>query len=198
MDGVELDLAQQRNPDLVAERVCMGHPVQPDFVLAAASGHAGAQVKSRSNSFIRRPGASSTILSAPCVGRPPRDLLQHVGDEQRVVDQVAVSEPTRLRHQPEQPFQPRALHPDRCAWLRAGMEVERRAYADQRSSFDLAEMLDHPLFLLWHAEPDPDEVRTGFVDGRDVLDVLGGGQGPVRRRAVARDDQARMAPAAND
>ena len=105
-----------------------------------------------------------------------------------------MSKPARLGHQSEQPFQARALHPNRRAWLRAGMEVERRAYTEQRSSIDLAKMLNHPSFLLGHAKSDPDEIRTDFVDRRDVLGLLDGGQGPERGRAVARHDQAGMAP----
>src|SRR5271166_7038427 len=74
--------------------------------------------------------APSATLPVLRVGLPPRDLLQHVANKQRVVDQVAVSEPARLSHQPEQPFQPRALDPDRGTRLRAGMEVKRSADAD--------------------------------------------------------------------
>ena len=54
MDGVELGLAQQRNPDLVAEGVCMGHPVQADFVLAAPSGHAGEKPEQQLHPTARR------------------------------------------------------------------------------------------------------------------------------------------------
>ena len=56
-----------------------------------------------------RLGAPSTVLPVLGEGLPPCDLLQHVANKQRVVDKVAVSESARLGHQPEHPFQPRAL-----------------------------------------------------------------------------------------
>jgi hypothetical protein len=45
-----------------------------------------------------RSTAASPVLR---IGLPPRYLLQHMANKQRVIDQVAVSEPSRLRHQAE-------------------------------------------------------------------------------------------------
>jgi hypothetical protein len=45
-----------------------------------------------------RPTAGSPVLR---IGLPPRYLLQHMANKQRVIDQVAVSEPLRLRHEAE-------------------------------------------------------------------------------------------------
>jgi hypothetical protein len=47
---------------------------------------------------LPRPTAASPVLR---IGLPPRYLLQHMANKQSVIDQVAVSEPLRLRHQAE-------------------------------------------------------------------------------------------------
>ena len=43
-----------------------------------------------------------------------RDLPQRVADEQRIIDEVAVSEPARLAQQSKQPFEP-----ERCIQIGA-------------------------------------------------------------------------------
>src|SRR5271166_6212614 len=50
-------------------------------------------------------------------------------------------------------------------------------------------MRGHPRFLLWHAEPDPDEIGTGLIDCGNIGRVFLRSQGPKRRRAVASNDQ---------
>jgi hypothetical protein len=102
------------------------------------------------------------------VGSQARELLESARYENRVVYEIAMREATGLADQPEQPFEPGALHPSGCARLCPGVEIEGGADADQRSRIDLADMRRHPFFLFRHAEPDPDEIGARPVDCGDI------------------------------
>src|SRR5829696_2969552 len=93
-----------------------------------------------------------------------RVLAREAGHEARVVAQVAPPQPARLAAEPEEPLEAAALHPVRRLRHEAGVEVERRADADEHRRLEPRAHPLHPLLLARHAEADPDDVGPLRVD----------------------------------
>src|SRR5262247_3767825 len=113
-------------------------------------------------------------------------------EEARVADQVAAPEPARLRKEPEEPLEPRVLHPGGRLRLRARQEVEGRADADEHAGERVA-MRGHPALLLRAAEPDEEDARARLEDRLAQGGVLGGVELAVGRAPREGDAQAREA-----
>src|SRR3990172_3701531 len=115
-------------------------------------------------SFMWKPckrGPYYNLRPLVCEGRAPLILelpetheLQAREPEKRWNgDCVSPPEPPRLLGQPEQPFQPRPLHPGGRLSHAAGMEVERRPHRDQHPDVEVAADVGYPPLLLGRTEP---------------------------------------------
>src|SRR6476661_5838868 len=82
----------------------------------------------------------------------PQTLKDHMPDEQRIVPEVPPPEPPRLLVQPEQPFEPAALHPPRRLGLQAGVKIERGADPNAHGRGQAVAVLMHPPFLFRRAQ----------------------------------------------
>src|SRR6476620_11184073 len=105
----------------------------------------------------------------PPSGAPPeqaraRVLAHEAGDEARVVTQVPPPQPPGLVCESVQPFQPHALHPVRRLGNEAGVEVERRADADQHRRIEPIAKVRHPLLLIGLADAHPHYVGAAAAE----------------------------------
>ncbi len=115
------------------------------------------------------------------------ELQRERADEARVVAEVAPPQPARLVRQPVGPLQSRRLHPRRRLGHQPGVEVERRADADQHRRLEQRAHLRHPLLLLGHPDSDPHDVGPRMVDLLGDRVPLLRGQRAVRGRVAADD-----------
>src|SRR3954468_2869267 len=114
--------------------------------------------------------------------------------EARVVDQVPPPETARLLDQPERPLEPEALERGRGLALKAGVEVEGGADADQHGRHEAVAHGEHELLLERDAEADPDHVgRRGVELAGDRIGLVAG-QLAEGTGAGADDAQPRVAP----
>src|SRR5690349_6170406 len=93
-----------------------------------------------------------------------RELRRGSRDDARVVAQVPAPEAPRLLGQPERPLQAGVLHPARRLRDEPGVEVERRADADEHRGVQAPAHRRHPLLLLGHADAHPYDVGPRAVD----------------------------------
>src|SRR4051794_11846033 len=146
-----------------------GRPTRPQPITATSNSKSMADLEDR-GSPTRAGGTVSDVALAPVAHPLPREAA----DEARVVAQVAVPEPARLRAEAEGPRQPRLLHPARRLGDQAGVEVEGGADAHEDRRLQAPAHRGHPLLLLGDADADPDDVCARAVDlGHDgvLLDL---------------------------
>jgi hypothetical protein len=123
------------------------------------------------------------------MAQPLPDEPRH---EERVVPRIPLPQPARLVCQSVHPLEPDALHPVRRLRHEAGVEVERGADTDEHRRFQTIPHRGHPLLLLGHADPDPDDVGLGLVDLLDDRALLLVGERAVGRGVAADDLHARV------
>ena len=115
------------------------------------------------------------------------ELARERAHETGVVAQVPAPQPARLVGETVGPFEPGALQPRWSLRHEAGMEVERRADADQHGRVEVRAQRRHPLLLLGDADADPHDIGPRIVDLGDDRGLLLFGERAVRWRVAADD-----------
>src|ERR1700747_1451151 len=118
-----------------------------------------------------------------------RVLARERGYEHGVVARVAPPQPPRLAREPVAPLEAGALHPVRRLRDEPGVEIERRADADEQRRVEVRARAEHPQLLLGLTGADPHDARAGGVDRLERALVLALAELAERRREAPGEDE---------
>src|SRR5258708_213397 len=93
-------------------------------------------------------------------------------DEFWIVYQVPPPQSRRILVNAVHPLNTRDLHPIRCIFDAAGMNVESRAHTEHQLGVELGEVLVHEPLLLRSTQAYPEEIRLGFRNHPDQSGFL--------------------------
>src|SRR5947209_4911869 len=122
-------------------------------------------------------------------------LTREAAQEAGVVTPVALPQASRLVRQSIGPLETRFLHPVRRLAHESGVEIERGAHADEHRRVEQRAHVRHPLLLLGHADPGPNDVCARAVDLLDDGVLLLVAEYTVRRGVAAHDPDPWIAAA---
>src|SRR4249919_2948410 len=110
-----------------------------------------------------RDGRAASWMSTSSEVFQPKALEHQPVDELGPAHEVPAPQPSRLAHQPKQPFKTALLHPGGRRALESGHEVEGRTDTHGDGHVEQRTMTVHPHLLLRSAQSDPQDIGVGGV-----------------------------------
>ena len=99
-------------------------------------------------------------------------MHQYPKKKERQSNHVAFEMPSWAGQQPSQPFHPEIRHPFWGALFSSGIPTKQRPRRNNYPFVQTAFRLPGPQLLARHAHSGNDNIRTGFIDGRNHFFVL--------------------------